>query len=58
MNKDYQLDQLRRILENPEQKSGLYLLDTDLTDEELEAFIKGIGLCSYRSEERRVGKEC
>ncbi|WP_305733834.1 hypothetical protein [uncultured Phocaeicola sp.] len=39
MNKQYQLEQLRRLLENPQQ-SGLYLIDTDLTDYEIETFIK------------------
>lgn len=40
MNKQYQLEQLRRLLENPTQQSGLYLIDTDLTDYEIETFIK------------------
>lgn len=39
MSKRYQLEQLRRLLENPTQQSGLYLIDTDLTDYEIETFI-------------------
>ena len=30
MNKDYQREQLRRMLENPMLQSGIYLIDTDL----------------------------
>lgn len=33
MNKNYQLEQLRKMLENPEYKSGLYILNSDLNDE-------------------------
>ena len=47
MNKDYQLNQLRLVLADPSLKSGLYLVDTDLGDDEIENFIKGCGLCTY-----------
>lgn len=47
MNKDYQLEQLRKMLENPKQQSGLYLIDTDLNDGEIEPFIKKTGVCRY-----------
>lgn len=47
MNKDYQLNQLRLVLTDPSLKSGLYLVDTDLGDDEIENFIKGCGLCTY-----------
>lgn len=50
MNKDYQLEQLRRMLVNPELKSGLYLIDTDLSDEEIEEYLKSFGICSYEKE--------
>ena len=40
MNKTYEGEQLRKLLMNPELSSGLYLLDTDLTDEEIEAYIR------------------
>lgn len=50
MNKDYQLEQLRRMLVNPELKSGLYLIDTDLSDEEIENYLKSFGICSYEKE--------
>lgn len=49
MNKQYQLEQLRRLLENPQQ-SGLYLIDTDLTDYEIETFIKTEKICHYIKE--------
>lgn len=47
MSKDYQLNQLRLVLTDPSLKSGLYLVDTDLGDDEIENFIKGCGLCTY-----------
>ncbi|MBR1594553.1 MAG: hypothetical protein IJ659_07270 [Alloprevotella sp.] len=47
MNKDYQLEQLRRMLVNPELNSGLYLIDTDLSDEEIEECIRKDNLCRY-----------
>ena len=40
MNKAYGEEQLRKLLMNPELSSGLYLLDTDLTDEDIEAYIR------------------
>lgn len=50
MNKDYQLWQLQKMLEDPEQKSGLYLIDTDLNDEDIETLIKKTGLYRYVKE--------
>lgn len=40
MSKAFELEHLRKLLMNPELPSGLYLLDTDLTDEEIEGHIK------------------
>ena len=40
MNKNFQLEQLGMMLMEPGLKSGLYLIDTDLTDEEIEWYIK------------------
>ena len=39
MNKAFELEHLRNLLMNPELPSGLYLLDTDLTDEEIEEYM-------------------
>lgn len=50
MNKAYELEQLRQLLMSPGLKSGLYLLDTDLSDEDIEAFIKHQGFSSYVKE--------
>ena len=50
MNRNYQLEHLRQILENPEHKSGVYLLDTDLNDEDIESFIKEMEGCRYVKE--------
>jgi len=50
MNKQYQLEQLRRLLENPTQQSGIYLINTDLTDYEIETFIKTEKICHYIKE--------
>lgn len=50
MNKDYELEQLRRMLEDPKQQSGLYLIDTGLNDEDIETFLKKSGLCHYVKE--------
>ena len=47
MNNDYQLEQLRRMLVNPELNSGLYLIDTDLSDEEIEECIRKDNLCRF-----------
>ena len=50
MSKAFELEQLRKQLMDPELPSGLYLLDTDLTDEEIEGHIKELGCCSYMKE--------
>lgn len=50
MNKEYQLDQLMRVLQSSQLQSGLYLLDTDLNDNELETFLKSINDCHYIKE--------
>ena len=50
MNKEYQLDQLMRVLQSSQLQSGLYLLDTDLNDNELETFMKSINDCHYIKE--------
>ena len=50
MNKEYQLDQLMRVLQSSQLQSGLYLLDTDLNDDELETFLKSINDCHYIKE--------
>lgn len=50
MSKAFELEQLRKQLMNPELPSGLYLLDMDLTDEEIEGHIKELGCCSYMKE--------
>ena len=48
MNKDYQREQLRRMLENPMLKSGIYLIDTDLEDADIERLIKDIDGLLYK----------
>lgn len=50
MNKEYQLDQLMRELQSSQLQSGLYLLDTDLNDNELEIFLTSINDCHYIKE--------
>ena len=40
MNKEYQLEQFIRVLQNSQLQSGLYSLDTNLNDSELGAFLK------------------
>ena len=40
MNKEYQLGQLRKVIESPNTLSGLYLIDTVLDDNEIEKHIK------------------
>lgn len=50
MNKEYQLEQLMRVLQNPQLQSGLYLLDTDLNDDELGTFFKSISDYHYIKE--------
>ena len=47
MNKKYQLGQLRRVIENPDITSGLYLIDTVLDDKEIEKYIKELDGCAY-----------
>ena len=47
MNKDFQLKQLLRMLMTPGLKSGLYLLETDLTDEEIEECFEGTSSFKY-----------
>ncbi len=54
MNKHYQEEQFRQLLMNSILKPGLYLIDTDLSDEEVETFIKNTGLCSYEKEARSI----
>ena len=39
MNKNFQLEQLGMMLMEPGLKSGLYLIDTDLTDEEIAHYV-------------------
>lgn len=58
MSKYYQLEQLRRMLENPMLQSGLYLIDTDLEDEEIESYIKEIDTCSYVTASLLPTKDC
>ena len=41
MNKAFQLEQLPRMLIDSGLKSRLYLLETDLADEEIEEWLKG-----------------
>lgn len=50
MNNDYQLEQLRRMLMDPSLSSGLYLIDTDLNDSDIEIIISGIEGCKYVKE--------
>ena len=49
MNKDFQLQQLNIMLMDPGVKSGLYLLDTDLTDEEIKTHIRSNNSFKYIS---------
>lgn len=51
MNKDCQLMQLQGMLENPKQQSGLYLIDTDLSDEDIELFVRRTSQCRYVKEQ-------
>lgn len=50
MNKSYQEEQIRKMLMDPAIKSGIYLIDTDLSDVEIEHFIKNTNLCSYAAD--------
>lgn len=47
MNKGYQLVQLQTMLDNLLSSSGLYLIDTDLTDDDIEWHIRRDGRFSY-----------
>lgn len=47
MSKDYQFEQLQMMLDNPDPKSGLYLIDTDLEDKDIERFVKEGNSYSY-----------
>lgn len=47
MNKEYQLGQLRRVIEDLDTSSGLYLIDTVLDDNEIEKYIKDLDGCAY-----------
>lgn len=47
MNKEYQLGQLRKVIESPDTLSGLYLIDTVLDDNEIEKHIKDLDGCAY-----------
>lgn len=49
MSDNFQLEQLRRMLMAPRLKSGLYLIDTDLVDEEIETYIRETGSFKYVS---------
>lgn len=49
MNKDFQLQQLNIMLVDPGLRSGLYLLDTDLTDEEIKTHIRSNNSFKYIS---------
>ena len=49
MNKDFQLQQLNIMLIDPGLTSGLYLLDTDLTDEEIKTHIRSNNSFKYIS---------
>lgn len=49
MSDNFQLEQLRRMLMAPRLKSGLYLIDTDLVDEEIETYIRATGSFKYVS---------
>ena len=57
MNKIYRLEDLQYILENPMQQSGLYMIDTDLSDADIESFISSSCLCHYLKEELVSTKE-
>ena len=50
MSKDNQQEKLQKLLMNPSLKSGLYLIDTDLEDDEIEEIIKRAGGCTYIKE--------
>lgn len=45
MNKDYQLEQLRKMLMDSELKSGLYLIDTELNDSDIGIVVGSVSSC-------------
>ena len=47
MNKDYQLEQLRKMLMDSELKSGLYLIDTELNDSDIGIVVDSVSSCKY-----------
>lgn len=47
MNKEYQKEQLRKIILDPDIHSGLYLLDTDLSDEDIDNYLTENNVCTY-----------
>lgn len=47
MNKEYQEGRLRQFLMDSSLKSGLYLIDTDLSDDEIGEVIRLSGTCMY-----------
>lgn len=47
MNKDYQLEQLRKMLMDSELKSGLYLIDTELNDSDIGIVVGSVSSCKY-----------
>ena len=47
MDKEYQEDKLRQFFMEPSLKSGLYLIDTDLSDEDIEAVMRQAGNSLY-----------
>lgn len=51
MSDKFQLEKLRRMLMNPGLESGLYLIDTDLSDSDIEIIIKGIDDCNFVKEQ-------
>ena len=50
MNKEFQVQHLTEMMDNSELQSGLYLIDTDLSDPEIEAFIKSMESWLYIKE--------
>ncbi len=58
MNKSYQLEELHSLLFDSYLKSGLYLLDTDLEDEEIERNVKELECFSYYKSSLTPTKDC
>ena len=50
MNKEYQLQRLRQVLTASDLRSGLYQIETDLTDEDIENYLRETDLCTYLGE--------